>query len=133
MAAIGIEQLKRHDEFRKKRKIIVDKYISVLRSIDGINLLKLDYENINMHIFPILIEKNITREVFREMLSEMGIQTGIHYLPNHRLDYFSKYCVQNSYPNTDLIYEKILSIPLHPDLTNAQTNYVIDAILKIME
>ena len=84
-----------------------------------------------MHISYSYREKYNKRS-FREMLSEMGIQTGIHYLPNHRLDYFSKYCVQNSYPNTDLIYEKILSIPLHPDLTNAQTNYVIDAILKIM-
>ena len=133
MAAIGIEQLKRNNEFREKRKVIVNKYVSSFKNANGIGLLKLDFKNINMHIFPILIEKNITREVFREMLSEMGIQTGIHYLPNHRLDYFSKYCVQNSYPNTDLIYEKILSIPLHPDLTNAQTNYVIDSILKIME
>ena len=132
MAAIGIEQLNRHDEFRKRRKIIVNKYISAFGNINGINLLELDYENINMHIFPILIEAKISREEFREKLLAFGIQTGIHYLPNHKLDYFSRYCEKRKFPNTDQIYEKIISIPLHPDLTNEQTNYVINTILKII-
>ena len=60
MAAIGIEQLKRNNEFREKRKVIVNKYVSSFKNANGISLLKLDYKNINMHIFPILIEKYIT-------------------------------------------------------------------------
>ena len=49
------------------------------------------------------------------MLSE-GIETGLHYTPNHLLDYFSGPVIK-ALPITEQSFLKILSLPLHPDLT----------------
>ena len=88
MAAIGNEQLKRFDKFKYKRQLLAKEYISRLRGVKGISLLELDYENIVMHIFPIIIQNN--RDSIRDSLLNKGIQTGIHYLPNHYLSFIKK-------------------------------------------
>jgi len=52
-----------------------------------------------------------------------GIETGIHYLPVHKMSiYKGKYHL----PKTDEIAKKIVSIPIHPNLSD----YDIDKIIK---
>ena len=69
-----------------------------------------------MHIFPVIIDKPFDRDEIRKSLQDKGIQTGIHYYPNHLLSYFFE--ESNSFlKNTEEIYSKLITLPLHPDLS----------------
>jgi len=70
---------------------------------------------------------NHSRENLRAKLLENGIQTGIHYQPNHLLSYF-KENHSRPYPVTEHLAGKILSLPLHLDLSESDVNYVTEQV-----
>lgn len=123
-AAIGIEQLKKINKFKKKRKSIAKKYVRELSSVDGINILNLNYKNIMPHIFVILVENN-KRDKLKNYLLSKHIETGIHWKPNHLL---KKYRTSIKLPKTEMIYKKILTLPCHVDLSIKNQNYIIKKI-----
>lgn len=70
--------------------------------------------------------KNDRRDKLRAFLQKKGIETGIHYYPNHWLKFFAKRDVR--LPVTERVYSGILSLPLHPGLTSIDQNRVITAV-----
>ena len=123
-AALGISQLKRIDLFKSKRISLVEGYKLYLSSCNEITFFDLDYKNIMPHIFAIKVEK---RNSLREYLSKENIETGIHYFPNHCL---TKYKSSYSLPKSDLIYSKIITLPLHVDLTLKDVQRVSKSIIQ---
>jgi dTDP-4-amino-4,6-dideoxygalactose transaminase len=84
----------------------------------------MDYDAIIPFIFPILV-LNGKRDKLMALLKEKEIQFGIHYRPNHLLTYFA-----TSYhlPVTEDVYEKVLTIPLHPEVTDADIDLICSII-----
>ena len=123
MAAIGREQLKKIESFHSKRKEIVFSYIKNLNKRE-IKILNLDYANNHQHIFPIRI-LNKKRNKLKEYLENKGIQTGIHYQPNHLL---KKYRTKYNLPNSEIFGEEILSLPLHCDLRKKDVKKIIQDV-----
>ena len=122
MASIGIEQLKRIDKFRDKRQNIAKEYLNYLKDIEDITFLDIDYSEVIPHIFVI---KAKNRDRLREYLLDNNIEVGIHYKPNHLLSlYKSNYSLEI----TEKIYNEILTLPCHYDLTNDEHSFVIDKI-----
>lgn len=115
-AAIGRIQLTRLDnEFAPKRKKLMRLYRYLLENNHTIKLQMLD-ENSNIipHIFPIRI-LNEKRNELKEFLENSGIPTGIHYKPNHLLSYYG--AGEQSLETTEMVYKQILTLPLHPEIT----------------
>ena len=130
MAAIGIEQLKRFEEFSKKRKTFSKLYFKLLSNNKYIDLPKIDYDNALMHIFPILLNEKYDRDIFREKLLEKDIQTGIHYFPNHLLSFYTS--ESNNYlKNTEQIYPKLITLPLHPDLCESDIEFIVSSLNEL--
>jgi dTDP-4-amino-4,6-dideoxygalactose transaminase len=129
MAAIGLEQLKRFDELKSKRQEWARFYQSRLSSINSIKILNLDYNEVVPHIFVIILN-NHERNKVQAILHDKGIQTGIHYQPNHWLSYYQKDRVK--LPVTEDIFPRIFSIPLHPDLSREDIEYVCVALSEIL-
>jgi len=125
MAAIGRVQLRKFESFKKRRQEIAIQYVLRLKKIDQISLLDIDYNTINPHIFVIKI-LNGERDLLKEFLEKNSIQTGIHYKPNHLLSFFKS----KSLTKTELIYSQLLTLPLHPDITNDDVEYITDLIVK---
>lgn len=121
-AAIGLEQLKRIDEFRRKRQEIAQYYLHAIAPISMLTVLTLDYHEIIPHIFVI---KASNRDGLRRHLFNNDIECGIHYKPNHML---TKYQTHKKLPITDNIYQKILTLPCHVDLTTLEQAYVVEKI-----
>ena len=69
------------------------------------------------------------RDRLQEKLSDHGIQTGFHYEPNHRLSFFREDGAL-PLPVTDEVSEKLLSLPLHPDLTVQQIELISEAVIR---
>tara|TARA_B100000575_G_scaffold292000_1_gene299317 strand:- start:1998 stop:3131 length:1134 start_codon:yes stop_codon:yes gene_type:complete len=132
MAAIGKVQLERFEELSSKRKEIALRYDDYFSNQKDIYILKHNYQDVNPHIYPIILGSNISRDLVREEMNSLGIQTGIHYYPNHLLDYFNK-GEEIKLKNTQEIYQKILTMPLHPDLSSSDTEYVCNSLISTIK
>ena len=130
MAAIGIVQLSRFNFLSKKRQLLAKKYDSYFRNDKNIYFIEHDYENVVPHIYVIRIYNLKNRELLIKKLKKKGIETGIHYQPNHKLSLYSgnKYYL----PNTEKISKEILTLPLHPSLTLKNIDYIVKSLKKLI-
>ena len=127
-AAIGRVQLRKFEkEFAVSRKHIAKKYTSLLKNNMNIKLIDMDYDNIVPHIFPILVKGGLRNQLF-DKFKENGVQCGMHYKPNHLL---TKYKTSYSLPVTEKAYGEILTLPLHPEITDLEIEKIHKIINKI--
>ena len=74
----------------------------------------MDYVNeITPHVFALQI-LNGKRPQLEQLFKEHEVQYGIQYAPNHHLSLFKS---DYNLPVTDEVYSRIISIPMHPELT----------------
>ena len=71
------------------------------------------------------------KEIQQKML-EKGVQVGYHYQPNHWLGLYKN---NKALPLsvTESVFPEIMSLPLHPDLSNNDVEYVVDELSKIIK
>jgi len=131
MAAIGIEQLKKFNKFAVRRKQIATAYDKLLSSNQKIRLLNRDYKNVVPHIYVIRIKGLHDRDGLREAMYREGVEIGVHYIPNHFLNYF-KSDKKITLPVTEKMYKEIVSLPIHPDVSNDDIEYVISTLKKLL-
>ena len=130
MAAIGRVQLANRKKFFERRKKLANQYIKNFSNNNKIKLIIKDVNETVPHIFPIIIDNLKNRNQLRKDLLEIGIETGIHYKPNHLLSYYKKYKV--FLPKTELIYKKLITLPLHPEITLKEINFICKALKKLL-
>lgn len=125
MAAIGLVQLSRLPELRKKRQSLAKNYDILFKNSLFVEIFTRNYNLINPHIYIIKIKDKKEISNLRIFLSKNKIETGLHYQPNHLL---SKYKTRYSLPITDLVSESIITIPLHPNITKKDQIYICNKI-----
>ena len=130
MAAIGIEQFKRLPEFSARRQSLAKRYCNNLGLIDSIELLDQDLSSIVPHIFVIKV-KSGKRDDVRRSLLEQGIQTGVHYQPNHILSLYNG--ENTSLPVTEGLFHKLLTLPLHPHLEESDIDYICSKLIGCLD
>jgi dTDP-3-amino-2,3,6-trideoxy-4-keto-D-glucose/dTDP-3-amino-3,4,6-trideoxy-alpha-D-glucose/dTDP-2,6-dideoxy-D-kanosamine transaminase len=113
------------DAFNLRRTQIAEKYSEVLQKSIHIDCLSKETQNV-WHHFPIRLNK---RDLFRKYLSARNIPTQIHYpIPCHLqpayLNTLTPNSKMNHLPNTELISKTIVSLPLHPWLTDDEVELV---------
>jgi dTDP-4-amino-4,6-dideoxygalactose transaminase len=125
-AAIGLAQLDRLEkEFKPARQKLAKRYQNELGFLSGMTLFPDDFDDIVPHIFPIKVHGR-NRDALRTYLIDNGIECGIHYYPNHLLNYFRRKDVR--LPITEKIYDELLSLPLHPDVTADDQDTILRTI-----
>ena len=127
MAAIGIAQFDRLGEFASARQSLAKRYDDLLFDLDAIQLIPRDYMSVVPHIYVVLLNENVDRVDLREQLLNQGIETGIHYLPNHMLSFYGTESVRGL-PNTEHICDRLLTLPLHPDLSLDDVDFVCNQL-----
>ena len=127
LAAIGRAQLNKFEKFKMIRQQLAKKYHVCLSNIPYLKLLDIDYSVSVPHIFVVLIQ-NGKRDIIKHKLEEVGIQTGIHYKPNHLLSFYK----QSGLPITEKIYSEILTLPLHPELSSSDITYICDLFISYL-
>ena len=117
-AAIGLVQLQKIKKMNNKRKSIAkiyDKELNVSKKIPFTSTCV-------YHLYWICVKN---RESFRRKLLEKGIETGTHYKPIHQLSLYKK---SVKLPLTEKIANEIVTIPIHPNLTGSQIDYIVKTI-----
>ena len=114
-AAIGLVQLKKLDNMNKTRSKIAKRYFK------EINLeTKMPFDNqCSYHLYWIQVKN---QKSFIKKMEENGIETGIHYLPIHKMKLFSE---KKQLPITENISSHIVSLPIHPNLSKSEINKII--------
>jgi dTDP-4-amino-4,6-dideoxygalactose transaminase len=123
MAAIGSQQLKRFPEMAAARQSLARRYDELLDRHPRIRPLPRDYEAVVPHIYVVRIDDLRDRKALQDQLLGQGIQTGIHYQPNHTLTRFRDPDAL-PLPVTDTVFPTLLTLPLHPDLTEDDVKFV---------
>ena len=121
MAAIGIEQLRRFDEFAKKRRQLAARYTEKISGMAGIDRLVPMLTGVVPHIYVVVLDRAVDRDKVREILSINQIETGVHYMPNHLHEFYK---TKIELPVTSQIYQSLLTLPLHADLSIDEVDYI---------
>lgn len=114
-AAIGREQLKKLPTLTEKRNNLVKRYN------EAFNL-----KNTGNHLYSILVNN---RDGFLVKMKESGIQCSIHYLPLHLMKGYAEYR-KDALPVAEFVGSHCVSIPMFPDMTEEEVNYVIEHVKK---
>ncbi len=130
-AAIGLGQLLHLDADNMYRQALVDLYHHYLSDMEEIFLPieKSAYKTSSNHLIPMLVPDTLTKVELMQFLSSRGIQTGVHYKPNHLYSVYKESVTQNSRCDTAIqFYHTEISLPLHIELTETDVEYVCDNI-----
>mgnify|MGYP001457602447 CR=1 FL=1 len=133
-AALGIEQLKRNDEWVKARRALVENYDTAFKNIKEIRPQNHpdDDKGYSYHLYIIQCEKRLH---LYEYLKKNGINTQVHYIPIHLQPYYkNRYGYKpGDYPISEKYYEDALSLPLYPKLKNLDQKKIISLVKKFYE
>jgi dTDP-4-amino-4,6-dideoxygalactose transaminase len=136
-AALGLSQLGKAELMWKKRKNIASTYSHTFLQSPHIQIPIEKNDRISSwHLYVIKLKLEtltISRNEFIEKLSEKNIITSVHFIPLYRHPYYKNICPVNlnNFPNSEWLYERIVSLPIYPGMTEEEIDYVIDNILTI--
>jgi len=131
--ALGRSQLRKLESFIDRRIEIAKKYDEAFKNNPNIQLPpKKENARHVYHLYPILVPKEKRSYIFNK-LREKDIFAQVHYIPVHtqpyyRINYGYKY---GDYPNAEEFYEREISIPIYPKLTNIEQDYVIKTLNEL--
>lgn len=134
-AAMGIHQLARLPKFWQRRQYLAERYFSALEGLPYIlpATAPTDGQH-SWHLFVLRMsdDARCTRDHVISYLSEQGIGTSVHYLPLHRQPYWrDRYSLSaDMFPQADMAYQKMLSIPLYTAMTDQDQDRVIQALIE---
>lgn len=131
MASIGRVQLRRFEtEFKPRRCQLAARYRDALSNVAGLRLFQNNEDGVVPHIFPVRILR-ACRDTVKSKLEKEGIQAGIHYKPNHLLEYFGG--GQVSLPVAERLYGELLTLPLHPGISDKECDHVVGTLMSILK
>ncbi|HOW35043.1 MAG TPA: DegT/DnrJ/EryC1/StrS family aminotransferase [Candidatus Omnitrophota bacterium] len=132
-AAVLNVKLKYLDQWNLKRWEIAKKYSQELKPLEKKGILKLpDIVNPETHVFHLFVVQVDRRSKVIEFLSKNGIQAGIHYpIPFYlQKGYAQLGYSKGAFPETESASEKILSLPVYPEMTSSQIAYITGTLKK---
>lgn len=137
-AAMGLEQLKKFDGFMQARRRLAAMYRAVLQDVEEIELLDVLPERDHAwHLFIVQLKLDKLTQRRDEIAYELrreNIGTGIHFHALHLHRYYQETLGMKATdcPEASRASERILSLPLHPQLTDKNVHEVVTALKKVI-
>lgn len=134
-AAIGRVQLRRLDRWNDKRRTIARWYDSLLSDLDEL-VLPPKEEPVVRPVYHLYVIRTRSRDKLRAWMEQNGVQCGVHYpLPIHLQPIYRKLFSykEGAFPNSELLCETALSLPMFPDLEKQEVGYVCEKIHEFLD
>jgi perosamine synthetase len=137
-AAVGIEQLKKLEKHNQKRIDLANRLTEKLSGIKGLTLPYVDPRGKHVfHVYVIQVEKDFPlnkTDFMWKMYTEKNIKVWSHYMPIHLTKpYLAQGHEEGECPVAEAAFEKYVSLPIHPRMTNEAIDYMARSILEISE
>jgi len=133
-AAIGMHQLKRLAGFHARRVEVAERYGEAFGSDDRFTLpVEQDYARSAWHLYVLRLNLDVletSRNEFIEELKRRNIGSSVHFRPLHMMTYYAnKYGFRaDSFPVAQAAFERVVSLPLNPRLSDQDVEDVIEAV-----
>lgn len=136
-AALGVSQIKRLSSITKSRHEIANRYNEKLASLAVIVPFQIQESYSGLHLYVIRLKldeiKPTHLEVFKA-LRAANIGVNLHYIPVHLQPYYKEHFgfKLGDFPQAEQYYEEAISLPLYPDLSQEQQDYVVETLKDIL-
>ena len=133
-AAIGLAQIRGYASLLDKRRQIYRTYADAFSQYDWavVPVGKDSNRESSYHLFPLRVKgiSEAERNTLISLLSGKGVAANVHFIPLPMLSYFKQlgYSTQGC-PNSLALYESEISLPIYPQLADAQLSYVIESVV----
>jgi dTDP-4-amino-4,6-dideoxygalactose transaminase len=140
-AVLGVK-LKHLDKWTDERRRAAHKYKECLKGVDQITLpFEMEYAKHVFHLFVIQVKsrdksnRSATRDELQKFLEDNGVSTGLHYpIPLHVQPCFKSLGYKHGdFPIAEQLAETCLSLPIFPELTNTQIEYVSEKVKEFFK
>ena len=128
-AALGISQITKTKAFIEARHNIAGIYDAELSRLPIVIPTRSRFSLSSFHLYPILLANSeIRRNVFN-VFRDNDVLVNVHYFPIHMQPYFRKFGFKDAdFPNAFNYYQRTLSLPIYPDLSDVQQSLVIEML-----
>ncbi|WP_099190198.1 UDP-4-amino-4,6-dideoxy-N-acetyl-beta-L-altrosamine transaminase [Tepidibacter mesophilus] len=135
--ALGLSQMDKLCDFIKRRREMANIYNNAFKDIEEITIpFEAKYSNSGWHLYVIklnLDKLECTRKEIFEALKAENIGVNVHYLPVYLLPYYQKLGYKKGIClNAENLYERIITLPLFPKMSNKDLQDVVNAINKVI-
>jgi dTDP-4-amino-4,6-dideoxygalactose transaminase len=133
LCALGISQLRRLSAFRARRAALVARYDALLAGVPGLTLpARLPYAEPSWHLYPVRVRDGRRREVY-ERMRQAGIGVQVNYIPAYWHPVFEDLGYRRGLcPAAEAYYAEQLSLPLFPDLSEAEQDQVVEVLTAVL-
>jgi len=138
-AALGIEQLKRCDQFWQARRRIAGRYHEAFADLPEIRRPACipDIQHAwHLYVIQLNIERlSINRQDFIKALKSQKIGASVHFIPLHLHPFYrGRFGYQaTDFPQANAVFGRIVSLPIYPGMTEANVRDVIVAVRKFIQ
>ena len=137
--ALGLSQMNKLDQFIQRRREIAARYNEAFAEMEEI-ITPVEQENVEAvyHIYVIQLRteklKVGRREIFEALRAE-NIGVNVHYLPVHLHPYYQREFgyKKGDYPKAEGYYERTITLPIFPKMSNEDVEYVIGTVKKVID
>lgn len=123
-AALGLSQLQRAEEGMERRKVLARRYDEAFA-----NTQVQTPQALPGHAYHLYVIQVPDRKDLYDFLRTKQIFTQVHYIPLHYQPYYQALGWKTGdFPQTEAYYERCLSLPLYPSLSDTEQTYVIETV-----
>ena len=130
-AALGLSQLDKLDQFTALRQKLVGSYTRYLKSTDY-QIPKVSSDRTSAwHLYVVLCKNKLSRKEKFQHMRSAGIGVNVHYIPIHLHPYYQNLGFRKGdFPNSEMYYDRCLTLPLHQDLTDQQIKFISEKLIE---
>ncbi len=138
-SALGISQLRKCDQFAKVRQQYAMLYNDAFKDLPEITVpcVQEGREHAwHLYVIHLNLERlRIGRNEFIDYLKQQGIGTSVHFIPLHLHPFYrDNYTYgQNEFPVANSAFERIVSLPIYPKMTETNIKHVIEVVTNVIQ
>jgi dTDP-4-amino-4,6-dideoxygalactose transaminase len=135
-AALGLTQLAKIDHLLDARRRVAAALTAALSACDAVELPREypgNWHTWHLYVIRLRLDRlAVGRDEFIKALRAEGIGTSVHFIPVHRHPFFQPYLHKgDAFPRADDYYARCISLPIFPDMTDADVGDVADAVTRL--
>ena len=134
-ASIGLSELRYLNKKNLKRFELYKNYINLIKKFNLNQFIKIPFKkkvskNLSFHLFSVILKKSNNKKIFKKMYTE-GIMLNKHYPLIHKFSFYKKNFFFKL-PVAESVADKILSLPIYPNLDFKKQYRIINMLYKIL-